>query len=467
MDRASNIAEVIKLLRARFAERCSTSLALRQQHGKDVTFHPVQPPDAVVFAESTEDVSEVVGICHDFGVPVVPFGTGTSCEGHIAALKGGICIDLSQMNKVLRVSVEDLDCTVQPGVTRKQLNSYIRDTGLFFPIDPGADASIGGMASTRASGTNAVRYGTMRENVLSLQVVLSDGEVITTSSRARKSAAGYDLTRLFVGAEGTLGVLTEVTLKLHPLPQKISAAVCAFESLENAVSCVISLIQLGIPIARVELLDELQIAACNRYSKLHLAEKPTLFFEFHGTDLSVDEQVRSVKELAEDWEGSDFSWANTPEERSRLWQARHDVWWAALALRQGCEGIPTDSCVPISHLAEAVIAAKRDVQELGMIAPICGHVGDGNFHLCIVLDPSDPEELRKADELNARLTRRSIAFDGTCSGEHGIGYGKIGYLEEEFGAGLRVMAEIKRALDPRNIMNPGKVINLDKHKPLC
>lgn len=453
-------SRLIADLKRLFGDRCALSQVVRDQHGKDVSFHPTSPPDAVIFVQSTKEVATVVTLCHAFSVPVIPFGTGTSCEGGVGAITGGICIDLSQMNNILQVNTADFDCRVQAGVTRKQLNAELHGTGLHFPIDPGADASLGGMASTRASGTNAVRYGTMRENVMSLQVVMANGEVIETGGRAKKSAAGYDLTRLFTGAEGTLGVITELTLKLHPLPESVSAARCGFPSLKAAIETVIQVIQAGVPIGRIEFLDELQVAACNRYSKLDLAEVPTLFFEFHGSPASLAEQVEMVEAIARDNGGSGYTWATTPEARSQLWQARHDVWWAALALRPGCQGIPTDACVPISKLGDAALAARQDVLELGLTAPMCGHVGDGNFHLCIVVDPGDADEMARAEELNTRLMRRAINLGGTCTGEHGIGYGKLDFLELERGTSMHAMVAIKRGLDPRNIMNPGKVVRI-------
>ncbi|AJX34431.1 FAD-linked oxidase C-terminal domain-containing protein [Burkholderia oklahomensis] len=459
------VGRCVEALRAIVGERLVVGRAVREQHGKDVSFHPGAPPDAVAFVQSTAEVAAITRACHRLRVPLIPFGAGTSCEGHIAALHGGVCIDLSGMNRILRVSAEDLDCTVEAGVTRKQLNAHLHDTGLFFPIDPGADASIGGMCSTRASGTNAVRYGTMRESVLALEVVLPNGDITSVGSRARKSAAGYDLARLFVGAEGTLGTITGVTLRLHPRPDKVSAAVCGFPDLKAAVDSVIGIVQSGIPVARVELLDAMQIVACNRYSKLSLPERPTLFFEFSGFGVAVDEQVGWVEEICADHGGGEFRWASRPEERSALWAARHDVWWASLALRPGCEGMPTDSCVPVSRLTEAVLAARADVDALSLVATICGHVGDGNFHVCIVIDPTDAEELMRATELNRRLALRAIALGGTCTGEHGIGYGKIGYLEREHPTSLRLMAAVKRALDPRGIMNPGKVLRHDRYPP--
>lgn len=441
-------------------DRVTTTKAILEQHGRDESFHPSVPPDAVVFARSTDEVARVVTACAARGVPIIPFGTGTSLEGHVAALKGGVCIDVSQMNAVLAVNAEDLDCRVQPGVTRKQLNEYLRDTGLFFPIDPGADASLGGMTATRASGTNAVRYGTMRENVLSLEVVMADGRVIRTARRSKKSAAGYDLTRLFIGSEGTLGVITEVTVKLYGIPEAISSAVCAFPTMENAVNTVIETIQSGIPVARIELLDDVQMDACNRYSGLDYPCQPTLFFEFHGTDNGVVEQVEQVQAIAAEYGASAFKWASKAEERSKLWQARHDAYYAGIALRPGAKGIATDVCVPISRLAQCILETQADIAESGLTAPIVGHVGDGNFHLVIVVDTDDADEMARADDLNNRLVMRALSMDGTCTGEHGVGYGKIGFLEAEHGEALSVMRDIKRALDPGNIMNPGKIIRL-------
>lgn len=452
--------ELLDALRRIVGERVTTAEAIREQHGKDESFHPCIPPDAVVFTQSTDEVSRVVAACAERGVPIVPFGTGTSLEGHVAALEGGVCIDVSQMNEVLAVNAEDLDCRVQPGVTRKQLNEYLRDTGLFFPIDPGADASLGGMTATRASGTNAVRYGTMRENVLSLEVVRADGRVIRTAKRAKKTSAGYDLTRLFVGSEGTLGIITEVTLRLYGIPEAVSAAVCSFPDLESAVNTVILTIQSGVPVARIELLDDVQMDACNKYSDLDYPVQPTLFFEFHGSERGVVEQVEQVEAIAGEFGASEFKWARKSEERSKLWQARHDAYYAGIALRPGAKGIATDVCVPISRLAECILETKQDIAESGLIAPIVGHVGDGNFHLVIAVDPDDEEEMARADALNERMVMRALAMDGTCTGEHGVGYGKIGFLEAEHGEALSVMRDIKRALDPGNIMNPGKIIRL-------
>src|SRR5579863_8162941 len=452
--------ELLAALKQRLGDRLSTAAAVCAQHGKDESYHEAHSPDAVAFAHSTDEVAEIVRLCAQYKTPVIAFGTGTSLEGHVAALKGGICIDMSQMNRVLRVGVEDLDATVEAGVTRKQLNEYLRDTGLFFPVDQGADASLGGMAATRASGTNAVRYGTMRENVLSLTVVLPDGRVIRTSRRPRKSAAGYDLTRLFVGSEGTLGVITEVTVRLYGIPEAISAAVCAFPTIDAAVNTVILTIQSGIPVARIELLDEPQMEAINKYSKLDHKVAPTLFFEFHGTTAGVAEQVATVKAIADDEGGDDFRWATTPEERSKLWQARHDAYYAALALRPGSKGWPTDVCVPISRLAECIAETKRDLAQSSIPSALAGHVGDGNFHLIFMIDPESKEEIAEASRLNDRMVARALQMEGTCTGEHGIGYGKMDFLVAEHGEAVSVMRSIKQALDPHDIMNPGKIVRL-------
>jgi D-lactate dehydrogenase (cytochrome) len=449
---------VIEQLRTAFGERLSTSAAIRDRHGKDESYHASAPPDAVVFVRTTEEVADVVRLCAQHKVPVIAFGTGTSLEGHVAALEGGISIDVSQMSEILRVSPADLDCTVQAGVTRKQLNEYLRDTGLFFPIDPGADASLGGMTATRASGTNAVRYGTMRENVLSLTVVLADGRVVRTARRARKSAAGYDLTRLFVGSEGTLGVITEVTLRLYGIPESIVAAVCPFPSIEAAVDTVVATIQTGVPIARIELLDAKQLDAVNKFAKLDYVVAPTLFLEFHGTARGVEEQVAIVKDLAGENGGRDFRWAETPEQRSKLWKGRHDAYYAALALRPGSTGWATDVCVPISRLAECIAETKCDLDQSDLTSVLLGHVGDGNFHVAFILDPNKPEEFAEAARLNDAMVRRAIAMDGTCTGEHGIGSGKIDFLLAEHGEGVEVMRQIKHTLDPDNIMNPGKIL---------
>ncbi len=449
-------------IRALLGERFTTAAAVREHHGKDETYHPGAPPDAVAFPRSTEEVSEIVKACVADRVPVIPYGTGTSLEGHIAALRGGVTLDLMQMNQILEVNADDLDCLVQAGVTRKQLNTHLRDTGLFFPIDPGADASLGGMAATRASGTNAVRYGTMRENVLGLTAVLPDGRIVKAGGRARKSSAGYDLTRLLIGSEGTLGVITEVRLRLHGIPEAISAAVCAFPSVDQAVRTVISTIQAGVPVARVEFLDEVQMEGVIRFSRLEGYQvAPTLFFEFHGTEAGVREQAETVAELAREHGGADFQWATRPEDRSRLWQARHDAFYAALALRPGAKGIVTDVCVPISHLAECIVAVKRDIAEAGLLAPMVGHVGDGNFHLIFLVDLDDAGEVARAKAVNARMVEKALTLGGTCTGEHGVGLGKMGYLEVEHGAvAVDVMRAIKRALDPHDLMNPGKVVQV-------
>ncbi len=436
----------------------SRAPAVCEQHGRDESYHPTIPPDGVAFARSTEEVAAIVTLCAQHRVPVIPFGTGTSLEGGVAALAGGISIDLAGMNRVLRVSADDLDVAVEAGVTRKQLNTHLRDTGLFFPIDPGADASLGGMAATRASGTNAVRYGTMRDNVLGLTAVLADGSIVRTGTRARKSAAGYDLTRLLVGSEGTLGVITELTLRLHGIPEAMSSAVCAFPTVADAVNAVIATIQVGVPVARIEFLDDVQIDAVNRFSKLDYAVAPTLFFEFHGTETSVAEQAEMAGMIAGEHGASDFRWATLAEDRNRLWQARHDAYYAALALRPGARGLPTDVCVPISRLADCIVETKADVAESRLLAPMVGHVGDGNFHLVFVLDLDDAEEVARAEALHERLVRRALAMGGTCTGEHGIGYGKKHLLEAECGPAIDVMRTIKRALDPHGILNPGKVV---------
>ena len=445
-------------LAQRFGDRLTTSRPVREHHGTDISSYPVTPPDAVVFPGSTDEVVSIVRACAEHGVPMIPFGIGTSVEGHVLATHGGLCIDLSRMNEIVEVNASDLDVRVEPGVTRKQLNAYLHDTGLFFPIDPGADASLGGMASTRASGTNAVRYGTMRENVLGLTVVLADGRVIKTGGRARKSAAGYDLTRLLVGADGTLGIITELTLRLFAIPEAISAAVCAFPTVGAAVDSVIEAIQCGIPVARVELLDTLTVQAVNRYSRLGLRESPTLWYEFHGTTRGVEEQATQMQEIARSHGGLDFEWSTRPEERSRLWQARHDAYFACLQLRKGSRMIATDVCVPISRLSECIAATEQDIARSTLPIPLFGHVGDGNFHLMILVDPDSEADIEEAWDLNTRLVRRSLAMGGTCTGEHGIGLGKREFLVEEFGGGVDVMRAIKATLDPANLMNPGKVV---------
>ena len=449
-----------RALADRFGEQATRAQAVRDTHGEVEGRHlPAAPPDAVLFAQSTEDVADAVKLCARHQVPVIPFGVGSSLEGGASAPTGGLCIDLSRMDRVLAVNVEDVDATVQAGCTRNALNAHLRDLGLFFPIDPGANATLGGMSATRASGTNAVRYGTMRENVLALKVVLADGRVITTARRARKSAAGYDLTRLFVGSEGTLGIITEVTVRLYPVPEAIASAVCPFATLAGAVDSVIRIIQMGIPVARMELLDEVQVKAVNAYSKLGLPERPMLFFEFHGTDAGVQEQSGLVAEIARENGAGEFRWATKAEERTALWKARHEAWYAVGALRPGAVRLPTDVCVPISRLAEAIAETRADIDRTGLLAPLLGHVGDGNFHLVILMDPSDPDEVRTVHELYDRMVARALRLGGTCTGEHGIGLGKREALVDELGGdAVDVMRSIKRSLDPQNLFNPGKVL---------
>ncbi len=452
---------MIAALRARFGERFSTAQAVRDHHGRDESPFPAIPPDAVVYAHSTEEVAEVVRLCAQNKVPLIPFGVGSSLEGHLLAVQGGVSIDLSQMNKVLAVNAEDLTVTVQAGVTRKQLNEELKSTGLFFPIDPGADASIGGMSATRASGTNAVRYGTMKENVLGLTVVTADGKVIRTATRAKKSSAGYDLTRLFIGSEGTLGVITEVTVKLYPVPEAVSAAVVNFPTMADAVNTVIQTIQLGVPVARSEFLCDQTIRAINAHSKTTLREAPTLFFEFHGTESSVKEQAELVQQLAREHGGQDFEWASRPEDRTRLWNARHNAYFACLQMRPGCRAISTDTCVPISRLADSISGARRILDTAKFPTMLLGHVGDGNFHAVLLIDPNDAHEAEEAERLNDEIVRLAQSMDGTCTGEHGVGLHKIGFLEEEAGAdAIDLMRRIKRALDPDNILNPGKIFRL-------
>ncbi|MDR7482589.1 MAG: FAD-linked oxidase C-terminal domain-containing protein [Armatimonadota bacterium] len=452
---------VIAELRALLGDRLSTATAVREHHSRGETYLPPHPPDAVAFPHSTDDVRAIVEVCARAGAPVIPFGAGTSLEGHVAATQGGICIDLSQMNRILRVSPEDLDATVEAGVTHRQLNRHLRGLGLFFSVDPGADATLGGMAATRASGTTAVRYGTMRENVLGLTVVLADGRVIRTGTRARKSAAGYDLTRLFVGSEGTLGVITEVTVRLHGVPEAVAAATCAFEAIAGAVDTVITTVQLGIPVARIELLDEVQMAACNRHAGLDCPVAPTLFLEFHGpSQRSVAEQADMVKEIALQHGGQAFRWATDADQRARLWKARHDAYWAALALRPGASGLTTDVCVPISRLAECIVETKRDLAASPVPVALVGHVGDGNFHLVFLVNPDDPAEMAEVKRLNERMVLRALALGGTCTGEHGVGIGKLPYMAREHGETLEVMRALKQTLDPHNIMNPGKLVAL-------
>jgi D-lactate dehydrogenase (cytochrome) len=454
-------AALLKALAERFGANCSTAMAVREQHGRDESSFEAPPPAAVVFAENTQDVADAVRLASQYDTPVIPFGVGSSLEGHLLAVQGGISVDVSRMNKVLSVNPEDLTVTVQPGVTRKQLNEEIKSTGLFFPIDPGADATIGGMSATRASGTNAVRYGTMRENVLALEVVTADGDVIRTGTRAKKSSAGYDLTRLFVGSEGTLGVITEVTVRLYPLPEAVSAAICSFPSIEAAVRTVIQIIQLGVPIARVELIDNNTVRMVNAHSKLNLREEPMLLMEFHGSPAGVKEQAEIVQEIASEYEGKAFEWATTPEERTRLWTARHNAYFAAIQSRPGCRAISTDTCVPISRLADCLLDSVKEADESGLPYFLVGHVGDGNFHFGYLLDPNDPKERETAERLNHSLVARALALGGTCTGEHGVGLHKMDFLVTEAGAGaIDVMRSIKRALDPKNIMNPGKIFSL-------
>lgn len=450
---------LLAALESLFEERFSIAQAMREHHGRDESSYDPMPPDAVVFAQSTEEVATTVKLCNHHRVPIIPYGAGTSLEGHVLALQGGITIDLSQMNRMIAIHAEDLTATVQAGVTRKQLNQEIKDSGLFFPIDPGADATIGGMAATRASGTNAVRYGTMRENTLALTVVTADGRVIKTGTRARKSSAGYDLTRVFVGSEGTLGIITEVTVKLYPQPEAISAAVCSFSSTADAVNTVIRTIQMGVPIARVEFLDENGVKAINAHDKLGLPEKPLLLFEFHGSPSGVKEQAELVQEIAAEHDASGFEWATRPEDRSRLWAARHNAYFALLQMRPGHRAITTDCCVPISRLAESILETQIDCENHDMVYSIIGHVGDGNFHVLILIDPHDADGVAKAENINSRMVARAIAMDGTCTGEHGVGLHKMDFLMQEHGEdAIDTMRAIKHALDPGNIMNPGKII---------
>jgi len=454
-------AALIDALKARFAANCSTAMAVREQHGRDESSFDAPPPAAVVFALSTQDVADAVRMASEYSVPVIPFGVGSSLEGHLLAVQGGISIDVSRMNRVLSINAEDLTVTVEPGVTRKQLNEEVKSTGLFFPIDPGADASIGGMSATRASGTNAVRYGTMRENVLGLEVVTAAGEVIRTGTRARKSSAGYDLTRLMVGSEGTLGVITAITVKLYPLPEAISAAICSFPSIEAAVRTTIQVIQLGVPIARVELIDVNTVRMVNAHSKLGLREEPMLLMEFHGSPTGVKEQAELVQEIASEHGGNAFEWASTPEERSRLWTARHNAYFAAVQSRPGCKVISTDTCVPISRLADCLLDSVAEADASGIPYFLVGHVGDGNFHFGYLLDPNLPEERVAAEKLNHDLVSRALRLEGTCTGEHGVGLHKMDFLVTEAGVGaVEMMRTIKRALDPKNIMNPGKIFSI-------
>ena len=453
-----NVATAVAILRQRFGDRLQTGEAIRRQHANTITWIPNQPPDAVIWVENRDEVVEVVRVARDHRVPIIPFGAGTSLEGHINAPKGGLSLDFSRMNRVLAVNERDLDCVVEPGVSRKQLNDYLRDMGLFFPVDPGAEeATIGGMAATRASGTNAVRYGTMRENVLNITAVMADGSVVKTAQRARKSSAGYDLTRLLVGSEGTLGSITELTVRLYGIPERILAAVCPFATLEGACNAVIQSIQLGLGVARMELLDPPQIKAVNVHAKLGLEEKPTLFLEFHGTEAGARDQVENFKAIAESEGAIRFDWAEKEEDRRRLWKARHDAYWAVKTTWPGRDIFATDVCVPVSRLAECVVETQKDIEELGLVAPIVGHVGDGNFHTSPAFHRDDPKEMAAIETFLDRLTKRAIAMEGTCTGEHGVGQGKVKYLEAELGHGVAVMRAIKSALDPEGILNPGKI----------
>jgi D-lactate dehydrogenase (cytochrome) len=455
------IATVLGVLKQQFGDRFQTGDAIREQHGHTTTWLENQSPDGVVFAQNKEDIVEIVKICATHKVPIIPFGTGTSLEGHVNAPAGGISVDVMQMNKILAVYADDLSCVVQPGVTREQLNTHLRDQGLFFPIDPGANASLGGMSATNASGTNAVRYGTMKDNVITIEAVMADGRTMRTAQRAKKSSAGYDLTRLMVGSEGTLGLITEITLKLQGIPEAISSARCTFPTVDAACQTVMKVIQYGVPVARIELLDALQVKACNAYSKLDLPEEPLLLLEFHGSDASVLEQADMFGAIAEEHGGAGYTTTTTTEERTKLWQARHDAYWATLQLRPGAMGISTDVCVPISRLADCVNQAREKLDAEGFISPIVGHVGDGNFHCLLLVDAQNEDEKLRAGEFVSWLNRLAISMDGTCTGEHGIGQGKMPYLEAELGtATVDVMVAIKTALDPEGIMNPGKVVSV-------
>lgn len=455
-----NFETLFDALIALLGERFSTNLSVRETHSKDESYHVPVMPDAVVIVRSTQEVSSVVKLCAKYQCPIIPFGAGTSLEGQVIPVNGGISMDFTEMNDVLRLSTDDLDVTVQAGVTRRQLNKYLRDTGLFFPVDPGADATFGGMAATRASGTNAVRYGTMRENVLGLTVVMADGKIIKTGGRARKSAAGYDLTKLMIGSEGTLGIITELTVKLYGRPEAMAVAVCDFSSLEGAVNTVIQTIQLGIPIARIELLDEVQLDAINKYSQLDYPLKPTLFMEFHGTNVGVEDQAGIVGELAQDNGGGEFRWSDKEEDKNKLWRARHDAAYACMALNPEAGMWATDVCVPISKLAECIVETRKDIEETGLLAPIVGHVGDGNFHTVMLVEKDDSEHLKTCIAFNDRLLKRALAMGGTITGEHGIGFGKRNFLREEHGEAVTVMQTIKQALDPLNILNPGKIVDI-------
>jgi len=456
-----SIESAIKSLQDRFGVQVSLNAAIRDQHGQNEAYFPVTPPDAVVFPENTNEVSEIVRICATHACPIVAYGTGTSLEGHQLAIKGGISLDMSHMNAVLAVHAEDMDVVVQPGVTREQLNEDLRATGLFFPVDPGANASLGGMTATRASGTTAVRYGTMRENVMALEVVLSDGRIIRTGSRAKKSSTGYDLTKLFVGSEGTLGIITEITLRLQGQPEAVSAATCSFPDIGSAVNTVIATIQMGLPIARIEFVDEMMARGFNLYQGTELPEVPHLFVEFHGSPNGVREQAESFGEIVADMGGSDFKWSEKPEDRAALWKMRHNAYYAHKALRPDAHALSTDVCVPISRLAEAVAFARAEGERLGLLVSILGHVGDGNFHCAVSFDPEDPEENAAVKEFLHTLNHRALALDGTVSGEHGIGIGKMKYMADEHGDALQVMIDLKKTLDPENILNPGKVLPMN------
>ncbi|MEE9927281.1 FAD-binding oxidoreductase [Microvirgula aerodenitrificans] len=455
---AAALAELSSLL----GDRLSTTRSVCDQHGRDESPYPAMPPDAVAFADSTDEVARIVQVCARHRVPVIPYGAGSSIEGHLLAIRGGLSLDLSRMTRIIAIDADDLTATVEAGVTREALNDALRHSGLFFPIDPGANASLGGMSATRASGTNAVRYGTMRENVLALTVVTAAGKVIHTGTRARKSSAGYDLTRAFVGSEGTLGVMTEITVRLHPQPMAVSAAVATFDSVADAVNTVIRTIQYGIPVARVEFMDIQAVRAVNAYSKLSLREAPTLLFEFHGSEAGVAEQAETVQAIAHEFGGTDFEWASRQEDRNRLWAARHKAYFASLQLQPGSTCVTTDVCVPISRLAECVTATCADIDASGILATVLGHVGDGNFHVLLLVDPTDPQSRERAEAVNARIVRRALDMDGTCTGEHGVGLHKMDFMRAEHGEdALDMMRALKRAFDPLNLMNPGKIVTLD------
>ncbi len=455
---SNSLSIVLSKLKEEFGNSFTNNESICYNHGKDEAYHPAAPPDAVVFPKNSKDIQNIVDLCRSYEVPIIPYGVGTSLEGGVCALSGGVCIDFSEMNKIIDVNYEDMDCTVEAGVTRKQLNEYLRNSGLFFPIDPGANATIGGMAATSASGTNAVRYGTMRDNVMGLNIVMADGEIIKTGGRARKSSAGYDLTRLFVGSEGTLGLITEITLKLYGEPESISSAVCQFNNLKDAIDTVITSLSSGVPLARIELLDSLQMKACIEYSKLNEFEpKPTLFFEFHGSEQSVKEQTSLIQNISGEFNGSNFDWKNLPEERTRLWEARHNAYYAAIASRKGCVAWSSDVCVPITALSECIIECQKDLKTLNLKAPLVGHVGDGNFHLLYLVSPHDKDEHKRAKEHNKSMIDRAISMGGTCTGEHGVGYGKAHFLAKEAGSSIKIMKNIKNTLDPLSILNPGKI----------